>query len=155
MTDSAAQRIKLHVYTSQSPALLLRVVRFLCAQSIAVEVGNTFVKFPRGPAAADQAAIDLKAMGFKVLNSVDDFSEDSLHNMKARSAAALEAENTPKGHVHGPGCGHDHHHDHSHDHHHDHAHDHAHDHSHQHEHRHEHGHEHQHRDQSHDHDHKH
>ena len=143
MTETTAQRIKLYIYASPTPVLLLRVARFLTEKSIPVELGNTFVKFIRGDAQADQAAAALKEMGFKVLTSVDDFLADTDQNLKARSAAALEIENTPKGHVHGRGCGHDHHdHDHKGQ---GHSHDHSHDHDH---HPHDHGH-------SHDHDHKH
>jgi hypothetical protein len=119
MTNPTDQRIKLHVYSSQVPVLLLRVARFLASQGIAIEAGNHFVKFARGNEPGDQAAAALKAMGFKVLPSMDIFQADDNHNMGQKSAAALEAENTPKGHVHGPGCGHDHHdhHDHGHEHH--------------------------------------
>lgn len=125
-------RAKLHVVTSTSAVLLLRVVRFLASRSIAVEVGASFVKFPRGEAAADEAAAALKSMGFRVLTSMDQFDPETDQNMAAKSAAILEEENTPKGHVHGPGCGHDHHdHDHDHGHHHDdHSHGHKHDHKH-------------------------
>jgi hypothetical protein len=121
-------RIKLHVYTSTVPVLLLRVVRFLASRSIPMEVGASFVKFPRGEATADDAAAGLKAMGFRVLTSMDQFEPDTDQTMANRSAALLEEENTPKGHVHGPGCGHDHHddHDHQHDHQHEQKHDHKH-----------------------------
>ncbi len=133
---SQSARAKLHVVTSTSAVLLLRVVRFLASRSIAVEVGASFVKFPRGEAAADEAAAALKAMGFRVLTSMDQFDPEADQNMAAKSAAILEEENTPKGHVHGPGCGHDHH-DHDHSHHHDdHTHDHSHDHDHKHDHKH-------------------
>lgn len=118
---AADSRTKLHIYSSQNPALLLRVVRFLSAQGIPVELGNTFVKFPRGDTAADNAAAAVKAMGFRVLTSMDAFDPDQDTNMASRSKQLLEDENTPKGHVHGPGCGHDHH-DHSHGHKHDHDH---------------------------------
>jgi hypothetical protein len=137
MTETTSQRTKLYIYASPTPVLLLRVVRFLAEQSIPLEVGNTFVKFSRGDTKADQAAATLKAIGFKVLTSVDDFHTETDQNLQTRSAAALEIENTPKGHVHGPGCGHDHHdHGHSHDHSHDHDHNHSHGHSHDHDHKH-------------------
>jgi hypothetical protein len=144
MTNSTEQRIKIYVYSSQVPALLIRVSRFLIAKEIQIEAGNTFIKFPRGHAACDQAADQLKAMGFKVLPSIDQFIADDDSNLAQRSAAALEIENTPKGHVHGPDCGHDHH-GHTHDHNHDHGHEHSHDHDHDHDHGH----------QDHDHGHKH
>ena len=139
-SPSAGARTKLHVYTSNSPALLLRVVRFLTQRQVPVEVGNNFVKFPRAETVADQAAADLKAMGFRVLTSMDQFTADTDHNMAEISAVLLAQENTPKGHVHGPGCGHDHAHGEScdHDHHHDHGHDHDHDHGHHHHHDHKH-----------------
>ena len=149
LTNPAATgaRAKLHIYSTQNPALLLRVVRFLAAQGIAVELGNTFVKFPRAEAKADEAAATLKAMGFRILTSMDSFDPDQDGNMAMRSKALLDDENTPKGHVHGPGCGHDHHdHDHQHgpdcghDHHHDHKHEHKHEHSHSHDHKHDHDH---------------
>ena len=68
---AAAARIKLHVVISSSPAILLRVVRYLSSRQIAVEVGNNFVKFPRAEQAADDAAAALKAMGFRILTSMD------------------------------------------------------------------------------------
>jgi G3E family GTPase len=137
---SAASRTKLHVYTSSTPVLLLRVVRFLAQRNIPLEVGSNFVKFPRGEAAADLAATELKAIGFRVLTSMDQFDPEQDATLKEKSFTLLEAENTPKGHVHGPGCGHDHAHDehcghdHGHEHHHDHDHDHHHDHHHGHHH---------------------
>ncbi len=154
---AAGSRTKLHIYSSQNPALLLRVVRFLSAQGIPVELGNTFVKFPRGETAADNAAAAVKAMGFRVLTSMDAFDPDQDTNMASRSKQLLDDENTPKGHVHGPGCGHDHHdhvhgpdcgHDHAHGHSHDQKHGHTHDHKH--EYHHDHGDKHGHK---HDHDH--
>jgi len=146
---TAGSRTKLHIYSSQNTALLLRVVRFLSAQGIPVELGNTFVKFPRGEASADNAAAAIKAMGFRVLTSMDAFDPDQDTNMASRSKQLLDDENTPKGHVHGPGCGHDHHaHEHGPDCGHDHAHGHSHDHKH--EHHHDHGDKHGHK---HDHDH--
>lgn len=132
---AAAARVKLHVLTSSSPAILLRVVRYLSSRQIAVEVGNNFVKFPRTQQAADDAAAALKAMGFRILTSMDQFAPEADANIGERCAALLAEEQAPKGHVHGPDCGHDHghHHDHDHQHHghsHDHDHDHGHDHSH-------------------------
>ncbi len=132
---AAAARVKLHVVTSSSPAILLRVVRYLSSHQIAVEVGNNFVKFPRTQQAADDAAAALKAMGFRILTSMDQFAPEADANIGERCAALLAEEQAPKGHVHGPDCGHDHghHHDHDHQHHghsHDHDHDHGHDHSH-------------------------
>ena len=132
---AAAARVKLYVVTSSSPAILLRVVRYLSSRQIAVEVGNNFVKFPRTQQAADDAAAALKAMGFRTLTSMDQFAPEADANIGERCAALLAEEQAPKGHVHGPDCGHDHghHHDHDHQHHghsHDHDHDHGHDHSH-------------------------
>ncbi len=121
---AAAARIKLHVVTSSSPAILLRVVRYLSSRQIAVEVGNNFVKFPRAEQAADDAAAALKAMGFRILTSMDQFAPEADTNVGERCAALLAEERAPKGHVHGPDCGHDH--DHDHDHGHDHRHDHSH-----------------------------
>lgn len=150
IAPASGARIKLHVYTSSSPILLLRVVRFLAQRAVAVEIGNNFVKFPRTDSLSDQAAAELKTMGFRVLTSMDQFTPEADHLMQAASATLLAQENTPKGHVHGPDCGHDHVHDagcgHTHDHAHDHshAHDHAHDHVHDHSHTHEHSHKHTH-----------
>ena len=132
---AAAARVKLYVVTSSSPAILLRVVRYLSSRQIAVEVGNNFVKFPRAEQAADDAAAALKAMGFRILTSMDQFAPEADAKIGERCAALLAEEQAPKGHVHGPDCGHDHghHHDHDHQHHghsHDHDHDHGHDHSH-------------------------
>lgn len=142
IAPASGARIKLHVYTSSSPILLLRVVRFLAQRAVAVEIGNNFVKFPRTDSLSDQAAAELKTMGFRVLTSMDQFTPEADHLMQAASATLLAQENTPKGHVHGPDCGHDHVHDadcgHTHDH--AHAHDHAHDHSHTQEHSHKHTH---------------
>ena len=150
IAPASGTRIKLHVYTSSSPILLLRVVRFLAQRAVAIEIGNNFVKFPRTDSLSDQAAAELKTMGFRVLTSMDQFTPEADHLMQAASATLLAQENTPKGHVHGPDCGHDHVHDagcgHTHDHAHDHshAHDHAHDHVHDHSHTHEHSHKHTH-----------
>lgn len=150
IAPASGARIKLHVYTSSSPILLLRVVRFLAQRAVAVEIGNNFVKFPRTDSLSDQAAAELKTMGFRVLTSMDQFTPEADHLMQVASATLLAQENTPKGHVHGPDCGHDHVHDadcgHTHDHAHEHshahvhAHDHAHDHSHTQEHSHKHTH---------------
>lgn len=119
---AAAARVKLHVVTSSSPAILLRVVRYLSSRQIAVEVGNNFVKFPRAEQPADDAAGALKAMGFRILTSMDQFAPEADANIGERCAALLAEEQAPKGHVHGPDCGHDHDHDHGHDHNHDHSH---------------------------------
>ncbi len=140
IAPASGTRIKLHVYTSSSPILLLRVVRFLAQRAVAVEIGNNFVKFPRTDSLSDQAAAELKTMGFRVLTSMDQFTPEADQLMQAASATLLAQENTPKGHVHGPDCGHDHVHDAGCGHTHDHAHDHAHDHSHTHEHSHKHTH---------------
>lgn len=151
---AAAARVKLHVLTSSSPAVLLRVVRYLSSQQIAVEVGNNFVKFPRAEQAADDAAAALKAMGFRTLTSMDQFAPEADANIGERCAALLAEEQAPKGHVHGPDCGHDHHHDHHHDHGHHthgHSHDHGHEHKHEHEHDHDHGHDHSHNPRGHQH----
>ena len=150
IAPASGARIKLHVYTSSSPILLLRVVRFLAQRAVAVEIGNNFVKFPRTDSLSDQAAVELKTMGFRVLTSMDQFTPEADHLMQVASATLLSQENTPKGHVHGPDCGHDHVHDagcghtHDHAHEHSHAHDHAHDHVHDHSHTHEHSHKHTH-----------
>ena len=138
IAPASGARIKLHVYTSSSPILLLRVVRFLAQRAVAVEIGNNFVKFPRTDSLSDQAAAELKTMGFRVLTSMDQFTPEADHLMQAASATLLAQENTPKGHVHGPDCGHDHVHDADCGHTHDHAH--AHDHSHTQEHSHKHTH---------------
>ncbi|MFZ9313486.1 MAG: hypothetical protein ACO253_08190, partial [Burkholderiaceae bacterium] len=108
IAPASGARIKLHVYTSSSPILLLRVVRFLAQRAVAVEIGNNFVKFPRTDSLSDQAAAELKTMGFRVLTSMDQFTPEADHLMQAASATLLAQENTPKGHVHGPDCGHDH-----------------------------------------------
>ena len=136
IAPASGARIKLHVYTSSSPILLLRVVRFLAQRAVAVEIGNNFVKFPRTDSLSDQAAAELKTMGFRVLTSMDQFTPEADHLMQAASATLLAQENTPKGHVHGPDCGHDHVHDAGCGHTHDHAHDHSHtdEHSHKHTH---------------------
>ena len=147
---AAAARVKLHVVTSSSPAILLRVVRYLSSRQIPIEVGNNFVKFPRAEPSADDAAVALKAMSFRVLTSMDQFAPEADANMGERCAALLAEEQAPKGHVHGPDCGHDHHHDHHHDHDH-HTHGHSHDHEHKHEHSHDHSHDHPHNPRGHRH----
>jgi len=136
IAPASGARIKLHVYTSSSPILLLRVVRFLAQRAVAVEIGNNFVKFPRTDSLSDQAAAELKTMGFRVLTSMDQFTPEADHLMQAASATLLAQENTPKGHVHGPDCGHDHVHDADCGHTHDHAHDHSHTQEHSHKHTH-------------------
>lgn len=133
--NTAAPRIKLHVITSQSPALIGRAARLLAARQVPVEIGATFIKFPRGDGRADQAALDLKEAGFRVLTSMDFFIAETDQNLSDRCAEELKKE-APKPHVHGPGCGHDHHHEHHHDHGHDHGHDHPRDHGHDHDHKH-------------------
>lgn len=124
-TPSATSRAKLHVATSHTPVLLLRVVRYLAEKKIPCELGNTFVKFGRGEPAADQAASELKAMGFKIMPSIDALNADTDSNMADRSRSQLDHENNVPGHVHGPECGH-HHHEHGHAHDHSHGHDHGH-----------------------------
>ncbi len=152
LSAAAAARVKLHVVTSSSPAVLLRVVRYLSSRQVAVEVGSNFVKFPRAEQAADDAAAALKTMGFRILTSMDQFAPESDANIGERCAALLAEEQAPKGHVHGPDCGHDHHHDHHHDHgHHTHGHSHDHGHEHKHEHDHDHGHDHSHNPRGHRH----
>jgi hypothetical protein len=150
---SSTHRTKIHVYTSSTPLLLMRAIRFLAQRAIPVEIGNNFVKFPRGDTTADMAASELKRMGFRILTGIDQFDPEHDTTIQEKSAVLLAAENTPKGHVHGPDCGHDHVHDEhcGHDHH---AHNHAPDH--QEEQRHKREHEHGHRpDHGHEHDHQH
>ncbi len=155
-------RIKLHVITSQQTAALVRAARLLSAAGVPLEAGNTFIKFPRAEAQADAMAADLKAMGFRPLPTIDEFTAETNNNCADRVAALLAAEQAAKpkhdcGHDHAPGetCSHGH--DHSHDDH-GHSHAHAHDHGHDHNHPHDHGHSHSH-DPDHkgccDHDHKH
>lgn len=131
-------RRKIHVITSQNATLIGRAVRLLASRGIDVEIGSTFVKFARGEPGPDQAAQDLKSAGFRVLTSMDVFEADTDGNLAEKSASLLAAD-APKGHVHGPGCGHDHAHDEScnhpdHQHGHDHGHGHGHDHDHSHDH---------------------
>ena len=133
-------RIKLHVITSQQTAALVRAARLLSAAGIPLEAGNTFIKFPRGESQADAVAAELKAMGFKPLPTIDEFTVETNDNCAERVAALLAAEQAAKpkhdcGHDHAPGeaCNHDHHdHDHGHQHGHAHSHDHDHDHDHKH-----------------------
>ena len=136
-------RIKLHVITSQQTAALVRAARLLSAAGIPLEAGNTFIKFPRGESQADAVAADLKAMGFKPLPTIDEFTAETNDNCAERVAALLAAEQAAKpkhdcGHDHAPGetCSHDDHghsHAHAHDHHHQHDHGHSHSHSHDHD----------------------
>ena len=159
-------RIKLHVITSQQTAALLRAARLLTEAGIPLEAGANFIKFPRGEHSTDALAASLKAMGFKPLPTIDEFSAETNDNCGERVGTLLAAEQASKpkhdcGHDHAPGetCshGHDHSHDdpghshaHSHDHHHDHQADHGHSHSHDHDHKgccghdHDHKHDHQH-----------
>jgi hypothetical protein len=155
-------RIKLHVITSQQTAALLRAARLLSAAGIPLEAGSNFIKFPRGHEQADALAASLKAMGFKPLPTIDEFTAETNDNCSQRVASLLAAEQAAKpkhdcGHDHAPGeaCNHDHHgHEHGHDHGHQHEHDHSHAHSHSHDHQH--AHEHDHKGCcDHDHDHKH
>ena len=153
-------RIKLHVITSQQTAALVRAARLLSAAGIPLEAGNTFIKFPRGESQADAVAADLKAMGFKPLPTIDEFTAETNDNCAERVAALLAAEQAAKpkhdcGHDHAPGetCSHNHSHDN-----HGHSHAHAHDHHHQHDHGHSHSHSHDHDGccgHDHDHDQKH
>jgi hypothetical protein len=161
-------RIKLHVITSQQTAALVRAARLLSAAGVPLEAGNTFIKFPRGENQADAMAANLKAMGFKPLPTIDEFTAETNDNCADRVTTLLAAEQAAKpkhdcGHDHAPGeiCNHGHDHSHSHDDHghsHAHAHDHGHDHNHQHDHGHSHSHGHDHDGccgHDHDHDHKH
>ena len=133
-------RIKLHVITSQQTAALLRAARLLSAAGIPLEAGANFIKFPRGEEQADTAAANLKAMGFKPLPTIDEFTAETNDNCLERVASLLAAEQAAKpkhdcGHDHAPceACNHDHHdHDHGHQHGHAHSHDHDHDHDHKH-----------------------
>lgn len=157
-------RIKLHVITSQQTAALLRAARLLTAAGIPLEAGANFIKFPRGEQSTDALAASLKAMGFKPLPTIDEFTAETNDNCGERVGALLAAEQATKpkhdcGHDHAPGeaCNHGHSHDdhghghaHSHDHHHDHQGDHGHSHSHDHDHKGCCGH-----DHDHQHDHKH
>ena len=154
-------RRKLNLVTSQQPAALIRLARFLNAQGLEIEAGATFIKFPRGEEAADAVAQRLKVAGFKPLPVIDDFTPETDANFEEGVGDLLKEEAEARaahscGHDHAPGetCNHGHDHGHSHDHGHGHHHEegHAHDHSHGHEHGHNHDHGHA---QSHDHDHKH
>ena len=150
LTSAGATRTKLYVYTSASALLLARVAAFLSRRGVQVEIGASFLKFPRGSEPSDTAATRLKAMGFRILTGIDIFSPETDSEMGHRSEALLSIENTPRGHVHGPDCGHDHSHGDTCDH--GHSHDHPHDHGH-HDHDH-HGHDHKGHDQHHRHTHK-
>ena len=57
-------RVKLHLVTSQQPAVLIRLARFLNAHGVGFEAGATFIKFPRGEESADALLSLLKAAGF-------------------------------------------------------------------------------------------
>lgn len=127
-------RIKLHVITTSQPLLLSRLAQRLAADQIPLELGATFLKFPRGEAGGDGAATQLKAMGLKVLPTIDDFLPESADNFAARCEPLIAAEQAAQAaahhhcehdHEHGPGCGHDHNHDHHHDHGHSHDHEHG------------------------------
>ena len=128
LAPAGTARTKLYVYTSASALLLARVAAFLSRHGIQVELGATFLKFPRGSGPSDAAAAGLKAMGFRILTGIDVFSPETDSDMGPRSETLLSAENTPRGHVHGPGCGHDHPHGDACGHDHGHSHDHDHDH---------------------------
>ncbi|MFZ9757599.1 MAG: hypothetical protein ACO3BZ_06420, partial [Burkholderiaceae bacterium] len=113
-------RIKLHVITSQQTAALLRAARLLSAAGIPLEAGSNFIKFPRGHEQADALAVSLKAMGFKPLPTIDEFTAETNDNCSQRVASLLAAEQAAKpkhdcGHDHAPGeaCNHGHH-DHDH-----------------------------------------
>jgi hypothetical protein len=154
-------RIKLHLVTSQQPAVLIRLARFLTAHGVGFETGATFIKFPRGDEAADALLGSLKELGFKPVPVIDAFTPETDANFGEGVSDLLKEEAETKaaascGHDHAPGetCNHDHDHSHSHDH--DHAHSHAHNHGHGHHHGegHTHNHDHSHDHGSH-HDHKH
>ena len=148
-------RVKLHLVTSQQPAVLIRLARFLNAHGVGFEAGATFIKFPRGEESADALLGPLKAAGFKPVPVIDDFMpetdanfEEGVKELLAQEAQARAAASCGHDHAAGEACGHDHDHAHSHDHGDGHAHSHGHDHSHDHGHAHSHGH-----DHSHDHSH--
>lgn len=136
-------RLKLHIVTSTDATVLQRLVRLLTAKGIALECGANFVKFPRGEAAPDAAAAELKEAGFRVLTSMDSFAPETDANWTERVQEALAREREARAHhccddpthdhsQHGH-SNHDHtHHDHSHDHGHSHGHGHGHDHKHDH-----------------------
>lgn len=152
-------RVKLHLVTSQQPAALIRLARFLNAHGVGFEAGATFIKFPRGEESADALLGPLKAAGFKPVPVIDDFTpetdanfEEGVMELLAQEAQARAAASCGHDHAAGETCGHDHDHTHSHghDHSHDHGHTHGHDHGDGHTHDHDHGDGH-----SHKHDHKH
>ena len=156
-------RVKLHLVTSQQPAVLIRLARFLNAHGIGFEAGATFIKFPRGEEAADALLGPLKAVGFKPVPVIDDFMpetdanfEEGVKELLAQEAQARAAASCGHDHDHSHGHDHSHDHGHAHSHGHDHAHDHDHSHSHDHGDGHTHDHGHDHGDgHSHKHDHKH
>ena len=162
-------RVKLHLVTSQQPAVLIRLARFLNAHGVGFEAGATFIKFPRGEESADALLSLLKAAGFKPVPVIDDFTpetnanfEEGVKELLDQEAQARAAASCGHDHAAGETCGHDHDHAHSHDHGDGHAHSHSHDHSHDHDHSHSHDngdgrtHDHDHSDgHSHKHDHKH
>ena len=156
-------RRKLNLVTSQQPAALIRLARFLNAQGLEIEAGATFIKFPRGEEAADAVAQRLKIAGFKPLPVIDDFTPETDANFEEGVKTLLKEEAEARaahscGHDHAPGetCNHGHDHSHSHDHDHDHSHGHSHDHGHGHHHGEEHAHDHgQGHSHGHSHDHKH
>ena len=146
-------RVKLHLVTSQQPAVLIRLARFLNAHGVGFEAGATFIKFPRGEESADALLSLLKAAGFKPVPVIDDFTpetnanfEEGVKELLDQEAQARAAASCGHDHAAGEACGHDHAHDHDHSHSHDHGdghtHDHGHDHGdgHSHKHDHKHGH---------------
>ena len=138
-------RVKLHLVTSQQPAVLIRLARFLNAHGIGFEAGATFIKFPRGEEAADALLGPLKAVGFKPVPVIDDFTPETDANFEEGVKELLAQEAQARA---AASCGHDHDHSHSHDH--GDGHTHSHDHGDGHTHDHDHGDGH-----SHKHDHKH
>ena len=162
-------RVKLHLVTSQQPAALIRLARFLNAHGVGFEAGATFIKFPRGEESADALLGPLKAVGFKPVPVIDDFMpetdanfEEGVKELLAQEAQARAAASCGHDHAAGEACDHDHDPAHSHDHGDGHTHSHSHDHSHDHDHSHSHDHgdghthDHDHSDgHSHKHDHKH
>ena len=156
-------RVKLHLVTSQQPAVLIRLARFLNAHGVGFEAGATFIKFPRGEESADALLGPLKAAGFKPVPVIDDFTpetnanfEEGVKELLDQEAQARAAASCGHDHAAGETCGHDHDdtHSHGHDHSHDHGHTHGHDHGDGHTHDHVHTHSHDHGDgHTHDHDH--
>ena len=142
-------RVKLHLVTSQQPAALIRLARFLNAHGVGFEAGATFIKFPRGEESADALLGPLKAAGFKPVPVIDDFMpetdanfEEGVKELLAQEAQARSAASCGHDHAAGEACGHDHDHSHGHDHSHDHGHAHSHGHDHAHDHDHSHSHDH-------------